>query len=74
MKGNNMNSKAIGKRLTALRGSKSQETVARDNGISTSAYIKYERGERIPRDELKIRLAQYHGVSVQDIFFVDNDT
>lgn len=69
-----MNSKAIGKRLAALRGNKSQETIARDNGISTSAYIKYERGERIPRDELKIKLAQYHGVSVQDLFFVEDDT
>lgn len=65
-----MDNKAIGKRLTELRGERSQETVARDNDISLSAYTKYERGERIPRDELKVKLARYFGVSVTDIFFV----
>ena len=69
-----MNSKAIGRRLTELRGDKSQEKVARDNDLSLSAYTKYERGERIPRDEIKVRLAKYYGVSVGDIFFTDNDT
>lgn len=74
MKGLSMNSKAIGKRLVELRGNRSQETVARDNDLSLSAYTKYERGERIPRDEIKIRLAKYHGVSVTDIFFIEDDT
>lgn len=64
-----MNSKAIGKRLVELRGDRSQEKVARDNDISLSAMTKYERGERIPRDEIKIKLAKYYGVSVADIFF-----
>lgn len=59
----------IGKRLVELRGNRSQEQVARDNDISLSAYTKYERGERIPRDEVKIRLAAYYNKSVQEIFF-----
>lgn len=64
-----MNSIEIGKKLQALRGNKSQECVARDLGISTSAMIKYENGERIPRDEIKLKIASYYGTTVQDIFF-----
>jgi len=64
-----MNAVDIGKRLAELRGDRSRERIARDNDISLSAYTKYERGERIPRDEIKIKLANYHNVSVQDIFF-----
>ena len=64
-----MNTVDIGKRLSELRGERSQEQVARDNNLSLSAYTKYERGERIPRDEVKIRLAKYYNMSVQDIFF-----
>lgn len=64
-----MNSIDIGKRLIELRGNRTQDQVARDNGISLSAIGMYERGERIPRDEIKIRLANYYGRTVQDIFF-----
>lgn len=66
-----MNAIEIGKRLAELRGDRSQERVARDNDLSLSAYTKYERGERIPRDEIKIRLATYYNKTVQDIFFAD---
>lgn len=59
----------IGKRLVELRGSRTQEEVAKANDISVSAIGMYERGERIPRDELKIRLAAYYNKSVQEIFF-----
>jgi transcriptional regulator with XRE-family HTH domain len=59
----------IGKRLIELRGNRTQEEVARANDISVSAIGMYERGERIPRDELKIRLAAYYNKSVQEIFF-----
>lgn len=70
MKGGEIvNNVEIGKRLIELRGDRSQEKVARDNGLSLSAYTKYERGERIPRDEVKIRLAEYYGKTVQEIFF-----
>ena len=64
-----MDAIAMGKRLTELRGDRSQERVARDNNLSLSAYTKYERGERIPRDEIKIRLASYYQKTVQEIFF-----
>ena len=64
-----MDAIAMGKRLTELRGDRSQERVARDKNLSLSAYTKYERGERIPRDEIKIRLAAYYQKTVQEIFF-----
>lgn len=64
-----MDAVAMGKRLIELRGERSQERVARDNDLSLSAYTKYERGERIPRDEVKIRLAAYYQKTVQEIFF-----
>lgn len=58
-----------GKRLVALRGDKSQETVAKDVGISTSALGMYETEQRIPRDEIKIALANYFNTTVEAIFF-----
>lgn len=64
-----MNSVDVGKRLIKLRGNRTQQDVANANNLSVSAIGMYERGERIPRDEIKIRLAKYYGVPVQDIFF-----
>ena len=64
-----MESEEIGKRLTALRGSRSQKEVAAAVGVTVTALSMYERGERIPRDMIKIKLAGYYGESVQSIFF-----
>lgn len=64
-----MKSVEIGKRLIELRGNRTQEEVARANDLSVAAIGMYERGERIPRDEIKIRLAKYYNKSVQEIFF-----
>lgn len=64
-----MNSVDIGKRLIELRGNRTQEEVAKANDISVSAIGMYERGERIPRDEVKIRLAEYYNTTVQSIFY-----
>lgn len=66
-----MNKKSIAKRLIDLRGKKSRETVANACGISVSALAMYEQGERIPRDDIKIRLAKYYNRSVNFIFFTD---
>lgn len=59
----------IGKRLTDLRGEKSQSEVAEAVGITQAALSMYEHGERIPRDNVKIKLANYYGVSVAALFF-----
>lgn len=62
----------IAQKLTAARGEKRREEVAKAVGISVSAIYMYETGTRIPRDEIKVRLADYFGVSVQALFF-DSD-
>lgn len=59
----------IGEKLKELRGEKSQAEVAVAVGISDSAMSAYENGDRVPRDEVKIRLAKYFGKTVQEIFF-----
>ena len=64
-----MNAKKIGKRLVALRGDKTQSKVANDIGISVSALAMYESGTRIPRDNIKIRLAEYYSKPITTIFF-----
>ncbi len=64
-----MNTKAIGEKLKNLRGERSIAKVAKDIGISQSALSMYESGQRIPRDGVKIRLADYYGTTVEHIFF-----
>lgn len=58
-----------GEKLRKLRGDKSQEEVARAVFISDSALSSYENGDRIPRDDVKRRLAEYYGKTVGEIFF-----
>lgn len=64
-----MNKQDIGNRLIALRGEKTRTEVAENVGVSVSALQMYENGERIPRDEIKIRLANYYNQTVESIFF-----
>lgn len=58
-----------GKRLVELRGDRGQAVVASNVGISVSALAMYESGQRNPRDDVKLALANYYGVSVASIFF-----
>ncbi len=60
---------STGAKLKALRGDKTQQEVAEGIGITKSALAMYERDERIPRDEVKIRIAEYFGVSLLYLFF-----
>ena len=55
--------------LRELRGSLSQSEIAEKIGVTKSAWAMYERGERMPRDEVKIRIAKYFNKSVEEIFF-----
>ena len=66
-----MNYKDNGNRLRAMRGDRSQHTIASAIGISQSALAMYESGMRNPRDNIKIRLAKFFGVRVSDIFFAE---
>lgn len=67
--GGGMENSIIAKRLIELRGGRTQKEVAESLGISISALCMYEIGQRIPRDEVKIKIAKYYEKSVQDIFF-----
>lgn len=64
-----MNPVEIGKRLAELRGSRTQAEVALALGISVSALSMYENGERIPRDNIKIRIANFYKKPIHKIFF-----
>lgn len=61
--------KKIGARLKALRGNKSQRDLAMELGVQPSAYWMYEHGERIPRDNVKKRIAAYYDKTVDEIFY-----
>ena len=71
--GVNMDAKKIGKKIKTLRESKniSREKFANSVNISTSALSMYETGQRIPRDEVKLRIARYFETSIEDIFFTN---
>lgn len=64
---------SVAQRLIEARNNKTREEVANAIGISVSAISMYENGYRIPRDEIKIRLADYYNTTVQALFF-DNDS
>lgn len=64
-----MNDSIIASRLKILRGKKTQQEIATALGITKSAWAMYERGERMPRDEIKIKIADYFGSTVQELFF-----
>lgn len=58
-----------GEKLRNLRGTKSKAEIAKEIGVSESSYIKYERNERVPSDEVKKKLANCLNASVSFIFF-----
>lgn len=66
-----MDRKAIGARLRKCRGSRSIETIAEAIGVSPSAISMYENGVRVPKDDIKIKLASYYKKSIQWLFYAD---
>ena len=52
--------KGFGKILIDLRGDNTQEKVAKDLGIATSTLGMYETEKRVPRDSIKLRIAEYY--------------
>ena len=61
--------KKIAKKLVNLRGNDTRAAVASALGITKSAVAMYERGERIPRDDIKIKYAKLYGKTVEEIFY-----
>lgn len=66
-----LDSDSIAEKLVKLRKKKniSQTEVAENLGITRAAVSQYESGQRIPSDEIKIKLANYYSVTVQELFF-----
>lgn len=64
-----INRSVVAQRLRVLRGEDSQTSVAAALGITASAVSQYERGERVPNDDLKIAYARLYGKTVDEIFF-----
>lgn len=60
-----------GMKLRALRTAKkkSQQQAADEMSITKSSLAMYEQDKRIPRDEIKVRIANYYGETVQSLFF-----
>lgn len=58
----------MNRKLIELRGEKSREEVSQALGISLSALAMYEQGQRIPRDEIKKKMAAYYGISIEALF------
>jgi len=61
----------IGSKIRSLREGR-QETMqdlSKAIGTSESAVGMYENGQRVPRDEIKIRIAEHFTVPVESIFF-----
>lgn len=61
----------VGERLRILRGDKTLEKVGNDLGVSSMAVSLWERGERIPSDVMKVKIANYYGQTVMALFFDD---
>lgn len=61
----------LGKKLADLRKAKgiSQTKLAEELGLTRASISYYEKGERIPSDENKVKMAIFFGKSVQEIFF-----
>lgn len=59
----------VSTRLRLARGDMSREDVALACDISVSALGMYENGQRVPRDEIKVKLAKLYGKSVEELFF-----
>lgn len=59
----------IGERIRKLRGDTSREALAIAIGVTAQAICNYETGARVPSDAIKCKIAEYFGVTVQEIFY-----
>jgi transcriptional regulator with XRE-family HTH domain len=68
-----MNAEIIGKKIKNLREENniSRESFANAVEISQSALSMYETGQRIPRDEVKLRIARFFNTSIEELFFTN---
>lgn len=73
MKYEEMNPTKIGAKIRELRTGRGEtaEELATAINASASAIAMYENGYRIPRDEIKIRIAEHYVVPVESIFYAN---
>lgn len=64
-----MQNKKYARNLRKLRGKISRQTVAEAIGVTRSAIAMYERGERVPKDNIKVKLARFYNTTVEAIFY-----
>jgi len=59
----------IAERLVKARGTKTRKTASEELGISYRSMTAYEQGWRRPSDKVKRKLAEYYGMSIQELFY-----
>ena len=64
-----IDAQTIGERLRTLRGARPQKEVGDAVGVTAMAISQYERGERVPTDNIKMALAYYFNTTVDASFF-----
>ena len=69
--GNNLEGNYIAANLKELRKRKgvTQAEIARALGVPATTYNAWETGQNIPRDDMKVAIAEYYGRTVGFIFF-----
>lgn len=60
-------------KMAKLRGDRSLHRMAKELNIPYSTYAMIESGHRFPRKELAMKLANFFGVTVDELFFAKND-
>ena len=61
---------SIGERLREARGDIPRKNVCEKVGISLSALMMYENDKRVPRDSIKIKLAELYGKKIEELFYL----
>ena len=63
----------IGQRIKSLREELglSREQFSNEVGITLSAVSMYENGQRIPRDEIKVKISRVLKTSIEALFFTE---
>jgi putative transcriptional regulator len=66
-----MKNEEIASNIRMLRGQhgETQAEAAKAIGVSSSAWSMYEVGSRIPRDDVKLKIAKHFDTTVGAIFF-----
>ena len=59
--------------MISLRGEKTQREIAKKLDVPLSTYAMIETGHRFPRRDLQLKLADFFGVTVDELFFTKND-